>query len=62
MVVEVEDAEHGMMKQPGVQVRLRGTPGVIQGRAPKLGEHTDEVLRELESAPARAAVSNGMAT
>ena len=59
MVVEVDDAEHGTMKQPGVQVRLRGTPGAIQGRAPKLGEHTDEVLAEAQRAPARPSSSNG---
>ena len=53
MVVEVEDATLGRMKQPGVQVRLRGTPGAIQGRSPHLGEHTDEIMTELErSAPA----------
>ncbi|HYL76026.1 MAG TPA: CoA transferase [Bryobacteraceae bacterium] len=28
-------------------VRLSGTPGSIRQRAPQLGEHTDEVLREL---------------
>ena len=44
MVVEVEDAQWGRMKQPGVQVRLRGTPGAIQGRAPALGEHTGEIM------------------
>ena len=61
MVVEVDDAEYGAMKQPGVQVRLRGTPGAIQSRAPRLGEHTDAVLSELDTAPARPAPasSNG---
>ena len=49
MVEEVEDAVLGRMKQPGVQVRLRGTPGAIQGRAPLLGEHTEEVLKELDT-------------
>ena len=48
MVVEVEDAKLGRMKQPGVQVRLRGTPGAIQGRAPLPGEHSAEILAELE--------------
>ncbi len=28
-------------------VRLLGTPGEVRSRAPKLGEHTDEILREL---------------
>ena len=59
MVVEVDDAERGKMKQPGVQVRLRGTPGVIQGSAPRLGEHTNEVLADLETAPARPKAGNG---
>lgn len=59
MVEEVEDAERGRMKQPGVQVRLRGTPGKITGSAPRLGEHTDEVLAELASAPARPTTDNG---
>jgi len=53
MVTEVDDAQYGMMKQPGVQVRLRGTPGAIQGRAPTLGEHTEEILAEV-NAPGRA--------
>ena len=53
MVTEVDDAEYGKMKQPGVQVRLRGTPGAIQGRAPTLGEHTEEILAEV-NAPGRA--------
>ena len=47
MVVEVEDATLGSMKQPGIPVRLRGTPGAIQGRAPLEGEHTREVLEEM---------------
>ena len=47
MVIEVDDAQYGRMKQPGVQVSLRGTPGAIRGRAPRLGEHTAEVLAEL---------------
>ena len=63
MVVEVDDAERGIMKQPGVQVRLRGTPGEVQGGAPKLGEHTAAVLAELSSLTARpataATVANG---
>ncbi len=52
MVTEIDDAQYGKMKQPGVQVRLRGTPGAIQGRAPTLGEHTAEVLAEI-NAPGR---------
>ena len=46
MVVEVEDASLGVMKQPGVTVKLRSTPGAVQGRAPKLGEHTREIFSQ----------------
>jgi crotonobetainyl-CoA:carnitine CoA-transferase CaiB-like acyl-CoA transferase len=28
-------------------VRLSATPGGIRHRAPRLGEHTDEILREI---------------
>jgi succinyl-CoA---D-citramalate CoA-transferase len=34
------------LKQPGVVPRLSATPGAIRRAAPKLGEHSDEVLRE----------------
>ena len=51
MVVEVDDAEHGPMKQPGAPVRLRGTPGPAHTRAPKLGEHTASALGEIRAAP-----------
>ena len=53
MVVEVDDAKHGKMKQPGVSVRLRGTPGPAPARAPKLGEHTASALEEVRGADPR---------
>ena len=31
----------------GTPVKLSKTPGSIRRRAPQLGEHTDEILREL---------------
>jgi formyl-CoA transferase len=34
------------LRQPGVVPKLSATPGAIRRAAPKLGEHTDEVLRE----------------
>ena len=46
MVVEVDDVKYGRMKQPGAPVRLRGTPGPVPVRAPKLGEHTETALAE----------------
>ena len=50
MVVEVDDAVHGRMKQPGAPVRLRGTPGLSPRRAPTLGEHTESALAEVKAA------------
>jgi crotonobetainyl-CoA:carnitine CoA-transferase CaiB-like acyl-CoA transferase len=39
----------GIGKAPvaATPIRLHGTPGEVRGRPPLLGEHTDEVLREL---------------
>ena len=51
MVVEVDDAQHGRMKQPGPPTRLRGTPGPSPRRAPTLGEHTESALAEIRAAP-----------
>ena len=59
MVVEVDDAQHGRMKQPGAPIRLRGTPGPAPTRAPKLGEHTDSALVEVRSAAPRSAPASG---
>ncbi len=42
-VVEVEADGIGPMLQPGIVPRLTGTPGRIAHRAPRLGEHNDEV-------------------
>ena len=58
MVVEVDDAIYGRMKQPGAPVRLRGTPGPAPQRAPKLGEHTRSALAEVRAAAPRQP-SNG---
>jgi formyl-CoA transferase len=35
------------LKVPGVVPKLSATPGALRTTAPKLGEHTDEVLREI---------------
>jgi crotonobetainyl-CoA:carnitine CoA-transferase CaiB-like acyl-CoA transferase len=51
MVVEVDDSRFGLMKQPGIPMSLRGTPGAVQGRAPRLGEHTEQVLGQLAAGP-----------
>ncbi|MDP7082812.1 MAG: CoA transferase [Dehalococcoidia bacterium] len=54
MVAEVDDSRFGLMKQPGIPMKLRGTPGAIQGRAPRLGEHTEQVLGQLDAAASSA--------
>ena len=59
MVVEVDDAQYGRMKQPGSPVRLRGTPGPAPTRAPKLGEHTKTALSEIRAAIPRPAPAGG---
>jgi CoA:oxalate CoA-transferase len=37
----------GKLKMPGIPIKLSATPGAILRPAPTLGEHTEEVLREL---------------
>lgn len=43
----VEHALAGKLRMPGVPVHFEKTPGQIQRAAPLLGEHTEEILREL---------------
>lgn len=47
MLVEVECADLGKFKIPGVPIKLSETPGGIESPAPKLGEHTEEILTAL---------------
>jgi crotonobetainyl-CoA:carnitine CoA-transferase CaiB-like acyl-CoA transferase len=44
MVVEVEEPDLGTVREMGIPVKLRGTPGEIKSRSPKLGEHAQEIL------------------
>jgi CoA:oxalate CoA-transferase len=44
MIVEVEHQGVGPVRMAGCPVKLSETPGGIQGPAPALGEHTQEVL------------------
>ncbi len=50
MVVEVEHSAAGPMKTLGIVAKLSETPGEIWRSAPRLGEHTGEVLSEMRSA------------
>jgi formyl-CoA transferase len=39
------------MTMQNVVAKLNRTPGTIRGRAPTLGEHTDDVLSQLHDSP-----------
>jgi formyl-CoA transferase/CoA:oxalate CoA-transferase len=45
MIVETDHPTAGTVKMVGVPVKLSETPGAVRGPAPRLGQHTDEVLR-----------------
>jgi crotonobetainyl-CoA:carnitine CoA-transferase CaiB-like acyl-CoA transferase len=44
---QIEDPEFGPVRLPGVGPQFSKMTGTIRGHAPKLGEHTEEVLTEL---------------
>jgi crotonobetainyl-CoA:carnitine CoA-transferase CaiB-like acyl-CoA transferase len=46
-LVEVDHPAAGKVRMVGVPVRLSETPGSVRTPAPRLGEHTDEVLGSL---------------
>ncbi len=46
MLIDLEDPELGRLHNIGIPVKLSATPGRINRRAPALGEHSKEVLRE----------------
>jgi crotonobetainyl-CoA:carnitine CoA-transferase CaiB-like acyl-CoA transferase len=47
LIVESDHPHAGRMRQPRPAARFDGTPAGLHRPAPLLGEHTDEVLREL---------------
>ncbi len=46
MVVDLEDESLGVLRHIGVPVKLSETPGKVRSRAPKLGEHSRQILQE----------------
>jgi crotonobetainyl-CoA:carnitine CoA-transferase CaiB-like acyl-CoA transferase len=46
MIREVQTSS-GPLKVPGIVPKLSATPGRVEGGGPALGEHTDDVMREL---------------
>jgi crotonobetainyl-CoA:carnitine CoA-transferase CaiB-like acyl-CoA transferase len=47
MVVSIEEPGLGPVREMGIPVKMRGTPGKMKGRSPGLGEHTGEILTDL---------------
>ena len=47
MIREIELGDGSRLKVPGVVPKLSATPGGFDGGGPALGEHTDDVLREI---------------
>ncbi len=54
LVQTVEDPAFGRMRQLGPLFHLDAAPPAIQGPAPALGQHTDEILSELDARPPKA--------
>jgi alpha-methylacyl-CoA racemase len=52
MVVEVDNATGGRVRQVGIGVKLSETPGRIRHVGPRIGQHTSEVMRTLGYAQA----------
>ena len=47
MIIEIDHPVSGKVKVPGIPVKLSDTPGQIRMTSPLLGQHTDEILRDL---------------
>jgi formyl-CoA transferase len=55
MLVELEHAEHGKVKNIGIPVKLSETPASARTASPTLGQHTEEVLLEHGYSPEEVA-------
>jgi crotonobetainyl-CoA:carnitine CoA-transferase CaiB-like acyl-CoA transferase len=62
MVVDVDHPRLGSIKSIGCPIKLSETPARLSRPAPDLGEHTIEVLAELESGPTPRQASPGVGT
>ena len=57
MVVEIEHPTLGRLRTLGSPIKMSATPPDPSRRAPLLGEHTDEVLREAGFSDAEIALA-----
>ena len=55
MIRDIRLADGSALKVPGVVPKLSATPGGFDAGGPALGEHTDEILREIDYDPATIA-------
>ncbi|HYL58726.1 MAG TPA: CoA transferase, partial [Candidatus Acidoferrales bacterium] len=51
LIAELTHSDWGRVRQTGMLMQFHGATGTIERAAPKLGEHTDEVLREFLGYP-----------
>ncbi|MDE0884424.1 MAG: CoA transferase [Myxococcota bacterium] len=58
-IIELEHARLGRYRTLGAPFKLSETPGGPERPAPLLGEHRDEILKELSSAKAMASPASG---
>jgi crotonobetainyl-CoA:carnitine CoA-transferase CaiB-like acyl-CoA transferase len=47
VIVEVDDPDLGSLPMPAPPARLSATPATLRRPAPRLGEHSREILAEL---------------
>jgi CoA:oxalate CoA-transferase len=47
MLVDIDQPEVGKMSITGSPIHLSETPGEVYAPAPRLGQHTEEILRDL---------------
>jgi CoA:oxalate CoA-transferase len=55
MVIDVDHPGHGLVRMLGFPIKLSETPCRVRRSAPRLGEHSDEVLAELDYSEAERA-------
>jgi CoA:oxalate CoA-transferase len=46
MIVPIEHPVAGILKLAGIPIKMSLTPGALQGPAPTLGQHTEQILKE----------------